>query len=322
MRDTLVPFSRLRGKVPAGRMGDARAEDSRWRINSFRATVAGDGFRAPAALNSFRAPAAPESLSLACPRESNQRERHPAWRFSPARGRKDRAAWLGFSTARPYADEKGSASCRSPCGPGSHAALAAQGRGSVASQHAGDRRFGGTDCASRSTTLLIWVPCAAVRRGRQAAPAGVDMDVDAFSSGQESGRKARPRLTDLPGGTPGKRQAGWLLFWLLFSGHAEKSDSGAAGARKLLLPLGQARESDSGAAGARKLLLPLGQARASHSRAARAPAAVGVGAARYATDIRRVTVFRRAFKTRCGWPLTGIHAVLAECGCWLRTDHG
>ncbi len=76
-------------------------------------------------------------------------------------------------------------------------------------------------------------------------------------------------------------------------------------------------------AGCRSLwLLSLGQARASHSRAARAPAAVGVGAARYATDIRRVTVFRRAFKTRCGWPLTGIHAVLAECGCWLRTDHG
>jgi hypothetical protein len=29
--------------------------------------------------------------------------------------------------------------------------------------------------------------------------AGIDMEVDAFSPGQESGRKARPRLTDLPG---------------------------------------------------------------------------------------------------------------------------
>ena len=41
-------------------------------------------------------------------------------------------------------------------------------------------------------------PCAAVRRGRQARR-GVDRDVDSFSSGQESCRKARPRLTDLPG---------------------------------------------------------------------------------------------------------------------------
>ncbi len=34
--------------------------------------------------------------------------------------------------------------------------------------------------------------------------------------------------------TPGERQTGWPLFGLLFSGHSEKSDSGAAGARKLL----------------------------------------------------------------------------------------
>ena len=40
-------------------------------------------------------------------------------------------------------------------------------------------------------------PCAAVRWGRQARR-GVDRDVDSFSPGQESGRKARHRLTDLP----------------------------------------------------------------------------------------------------------------------------
>ena len=37
---------------------------------------------------------------------------------------------------------------------------------------------------------------------------GIGRDADAFSPGQESGRKARPRLTDLPGTMPGKRQAG------------------------------------------------------------------------------------------------------------------
>ena len=41
-------------------------------------------------------------------------------------------------------------------------------------------------------------PCAAVRWGRQARR-GIDMDVDSFSPGQESCRKARPHLTDLPG---------------------------------------------------------------------------------------------------------------------------
>ena len=65
----------------------------------------------------------------------------------------------------------------------------------------------------------------------------------------ESGRKTRPVLTNLPGMVrawmpeveqrrsscrmPGKRQAGWPLFWLIFSGHAEKSDSPSAGGRKL-----------------------------------------------------------------------------------------
>ena len=115
VRDTLVPFSRLRGKVPAGRMGGARAEDSRWRINSFRATVAGDGFRAPAALNSFRAPAAPESLSLACPRESNQRERHPAWRLPGVPPGKSVSRGRAF---RPDScpDEKASTSMSTPAG--------------------------------------------------------------------------------------------------------------------------------------------------------------------------------------------------------------
>ncbi len=63
-----------------------------------------------------------------------------------------------------------------------------------------------------------------------------------FRQGRMPCRKTRPTLTDFPGRTPGKRQAGWPLFWLLFSGHSEKSDSRAEGARK---PLPASRRSDA-----------------------------------------------------------------------------
>ena len=50
----------------------------------------------------------------------------------------------------------------------------------------------------RMRAAFKWGPCAAVRWGRKARR-GIDRDVDSFSSGQESCRKARPHLTDLPG---------------------------------------------------------------------------------------------------------------------------
>ena len=34
---------------------------------------------------------------------------------------------------------------------------------------------------------------------------------------------------------PESAEVGWPLFWLLFSGHAEKSDSPSEGGRKLLI---------------------------------------------------------------------------------------
>jgi len=92
--------------------------------------------------------------------------------------------------------------------------------------------------------LLLRGPWAAVRRGRPSRAAGESMDGLAFSRGQarawmpelrqrRSGcpmpaRKARPRLTDLPGRMPGKRQPGWpslLVTFLLAT--QEKSNSGA-----------------------------------------------------------------------------------------------
>src|SRR6185437_1652924 len=78
--------------------------------------------------------------------------------------------------------------------------------------------------------LLFRGPWAAVRRGRPGRAAGESKDGLAFSRGQEPARKARPRLTDLPGRTPGKRQPGWPFSLAT----QRESNSGAAGARKLL----------------------------------------------------------------------------------------
>ena len=76
-------------------------------------------------------------------------------------------------------------------------------------------------------------PLCGGEAGSTGRVAGIDRDVDAFSSGQESGRKARPRLTDLPGGKPGKRQAGCSFSLVTFSLSTQReSDSGAEGARK------------------------------------------------------------------------------------------
>ena len=76
-------------------------------------------------------------------------------------------------------------------------------------------------------------PCAAVRNGRQARR-GIGRDADPFSPGQESGRKTRPDLTDLPGRMPGKRQAGcrFLLVTSLLD-KQKRSNSPSAGGRKL-----------------------------------------------------------------------------------------
>jgi hypothetical protein len=49
--------------------------------------------------------------------------------------------------------------------------------------------------------------------------AGIGMDAGVRTTQEqlsESGRKARPRLTDLPGTMPGKRQAGWPFSLVIF----------------------------------------------------------------------------------------------------------
>ena len=60
------------------------------------------------------------------------------------------------------------------------------------------------------------VPSAAVRRGRSGRAAGVAMEGNAFSRGQEPARKARPRLTDLPSRDGRKAPPrGAVSLWLL-----------------------------------------------------------------------------------------------------------
>jgi hypothetical protein len=72
-----------------------------------------------------------------------------------------------------------------------------------------------------------------------------------FDSAWMHCRKARPRLTDLPGSMPGKCRGGSPSLWLLSLGDPRESDSGAEGARKLCF-CGNFRRHKSGSAPAHK----------------------------------------------------------------------
>ena len=90
--------------------------------------------------------------------------------------------------------------------------------------------------AGHDGPLLYPGPLCGGESGTTGRAAGVDRDVDSFSLGQESDRKARPRLTDLLGRKPNKRQAGCSFSLVTFSLSTQReSDSPSAGGRKLLL---------------------------------------------------------------------------------------
>ena len=99
-------------------------------------------------------------------------------------------------------------------------------------------------------------PCAAVRDRRQARR-GIGRDADPFSPGQESGRKTRLALTDLPGRMPGKRQAGWpsllVTFLLLRASCPPPFGPAALFARAPGAVVATQEKSDSVAAGDRPL---------------------------------------------------------------------
>ena len=88
--------------------------------------------------------------------------------------------------------------------------------------------------AGQDGPLLYRGPCAAVRWGRQAAQRALPGMATPFRAGRMPARKARPRLTDLPGTMPGKRQVGcrFLLVTSLLD-KQKRSNSPSEGGRKL-----------------------------------------------------------------------------------------
>jgi len=105
-------------------------------------------------------------------------------------------------------------------------------------------------------------PCAAVRRGRQAAQRALPGMATPFRAGRSPLEKPGPDSRTCRAWMPGKRQAGWpslLVTFLLAT--QEKSDSSAAGDRKLLL-LALARPKK---ASRLKSLPPTARARASRT---------------------------------------------------------
>jgi hypothetical protein len=91
-----------------------------------------------------------------------------------------------------------------------------------------------TECWPGWPAALPGVPCAAVSRGRQAAQRASPGTDSPFRAGTMPARKARPRLTDLLGRMPNKRQAGCSFSLVTFSLSTQReSNSRANGARKL-----------------------------------------------------------------------------------------
>jgi hypothetical protein len=212
-----------RALMPAGFHCVRSRVGARWRAILFFALEA----------KSFHAPLAPESLSLACPRESNQREGHPAYALAGLLPGKSAAGLRGLSTAPPVLTPNWPASVPATLRAFLHPPAAAEGSReeqrallartrwkaeSEASLCSGSSKKYAQDarCSTRG-------PCAAVRGGRQ-APRGIGRDADPFSPGQESGRKTRPTLTDLPpmDGRQAPSGVAFLFGYLSLWPHKEK----------------------------------------------------------------------------------------------------
>jgi len=211
-----------------------------------------------------------ELLSLAWPRESNQREGHPADAPSGHPALRVRGWATGFfdgtsmyrrKTGRPPAGHPAdfpSPTRRVRGAPGGAARSCAQKQQSEQSEAAQSRanmRVASTPfppslglgervgvrgvsaiahalavaSGAHDARLLFRGPWAAVRRGRPGRAAGEATDGLAFSRGQEPARKARPRLTHLPGRTPGKRQPGWPFSLVTFSLATQRESNSGRG---------------------------------------------------------------------------------------------
>jgi hypothetical protein len=239
-----------------------RGNDEQKNGRSFFSTAALHSCRFKA--KSFRLPLAGELLSLCVAKEKVTKEKgHPAYALSGHPARKVRVRITGFVDRASCPDAK---LAGAPAGhPAGFPPSARRFRGAPVEQRAIVARtfqksqvngksnnratlcfgfgfgFGSGFCfyasspsAGQEGPLLYPGPCAAVSRGRQAAQRESTGRSTPFRQGRKPCRKARPRLTDLPGRMPGKRQAGWpslLVTFLLAT--QEKSDSVAEGDRPL-----------------------------------------------------------------------------------------
>ncbi len=227
------------------------------------ASLRAEGFKG----KSFRLPAAAELL-LFClsKREVTKRKRHPAWRLlgilpnkSVSRGRAFRA---GIVPARKGVAILGNARCAA-CRPRLTAAQGTPGRAAghrgphsvmkLKSQSHGKASLcsgSSEECAlgARCSTRGPYGAAGGRRKARRVAGRDAGQFVVRAGDGMDAGVEAtQERLPDAlstnPVAHPRTRRAGcpegapsgWPLFWLLFSGHPEKSDSPSEGGRKLLL---------------------------------------------------------------------------------------
>jgi len=199
---------------------DVRAHPVRDALAPIRA----GSFRA----KSFRAPLAPESLSLCVLKEKVTKEKeHPAYALAGHRARQVRGWVTGFVDRASCPDAKlagipaghpaGCSSTHPPLqrGPGKATRLLRVLFRRARATARATLRFSFSPSAGHEGPLLYLGPLCGGETGTTGRAAGVDREVDSFSPGQEPCRKARPRLTNLPGRSPASAKRGGLSLWLL-----------------------------------------------------------------------------------------------------------
>ena len=188
----------------------------------------------------------PSHFSLRGQREVTKRKATPLPRLTGLRPVRFASGLRGLSTVHPWTDDKlAGIPAGHPAGfPPPGRRCRGDGRAKArarASQNKDEAEArGATRWFALDLALLIsagrWPACStgplcggeSGTKRPVGASAGMPMP---FRQGRMPCRKARPRLTGLPGLRPGKRQAGWPSLWLLSLGQSRESDSASAGGR-------------------------------------------------------------------------------------------
>ena len=198
---------------------------------------------------SFRPPSEGESLSLEWPRESNQREGHPASALSGRPARKVREPGSGFSTGHPALAKRSRHPCRLPLrglSAPTRRCRGAPGRGTRilrvpfrrAGSRAKPRRLGAfarhlafafsfalqLHHRVRATMARCFagVPCAAVRRGRQAAQRASPWMDSPFRAGRSPLEKPGPGSRTCRAGARQAPSGVLFLFGYFLFEHAKR----------------------------------------------------------------------------------------------------